>query len=255
MSQTSHQQYYLTTLQAIENLIQQQQYPQARSKIENELNVPYCPAWVETKLFKYLQKMPPVSRLGLDLATPNIEALVQRLSKISDPELALSCVHDIAQFNLRQHLPLIEKLLLDPQLARAIKTHLLLVLSAQAITEPVKWYHDGIISTIEQPAILPQFNETPFVYNILQLLDEHLGHSDVALYNLCLQILRLMFDETFPVGKPLLNANLATATILSVGQKMQGFKPELQKNGQKFQINPDNLAKNIVEFSELISKK
>ena len=192
--------YYDEILTEIANLLKEGNYEAVYWKARNELEMPYIPQQVETKLVEFFKQANAVMnkqtnrKLQANLSLAEIENI---LLNSLDEEIHLVAFHYLKNYNARQILPTIRKYLMNSLYHNALKIHLLYVLKEQNIDEDFKVTKTNGTFTLN-PIKIQDFYTHHQVKKIQKLLDQHVYNDNPSLFNVCLYILQNYYYALYP---------------------------------------------------------
>ena len=159
--------YYDEILEKIADLIDQKDFDEAKRLLLNELEMPYIPKDIETKLHELLEEVKVSDNKREYITDEQLEEMLN-----GDAQHQLIAVNELDHRNLRDYIDLCEKYLKGNGYVNA-KSLLIDSLTRQAIDYDFL-YADGERNIIFNPKNLIPADETEFFKKTLYLLQEDL---------------------------------------------------------------------------------
>ena len=188
--------YYDDALLKIENLINDGKYEDALKVIDEELNVPYVPKDIETKLNYLLDEIKPFIHKIESISLEDLEKYL-----FMDKEHQLIAVSELDKYNLRDYVDLCNKYLSSDGFKNA-KVLLIDSLIRQEINEEIHYIDSGMDYTFIPKYIVPIEMSDGFVSSKKLLEDEYMKEPSKLLmamdllYKDCLLSLPLNLDKS-----------------------------------------------------------
>ncbi|AGM25976.1 hypothetical protein SSYRP_v1c03820 [Spiroplasma syrphidicola EA-1] len=244
--------YYDELLSTIKTLIAQGEYHRAQEKINDELRMPYVPAFVEKEL-KTLGKIITV-QINDGKRIDNVWTPAKITAVLTQPLLSvdefLMVVPVLQAQNLRNFLPIISELLVNPTVGDPIKVRLLFLLQEQEITTPIK-----VIKKKQTFTITPDTLKWPYDddnhQKFLKLFDEIVYNDNPSLYHLCLNLLEAYYLYRFPDSLAPSEIPVLTTAIITQANKMLGVDYDHHKLVNRFAINPQLVIDQVKVLNEI----
>ena len=234
--------YYAEALVKIRRHVKDKRWAKAQSLIHAELKLPYVPVAFATQLRSLLEIT------NEHLTPPPLKTMTatQILQLLSTPKLnteaGIGLIQQLQQWNIKQLLPSVQKLLMSVDFNPLLKTHLCFLLKAQHVTTAVTICKADQILVVEPPRI-ESFTDNTNINQTMQILKDHITNYDVTIYDFALKILRCYFDFAFPRLDLTVQPVVAAATIYALAQKSLGISPDYKMLGEHFQVNFQQLDK------------
>ncbi|AGM24958.1 DUF3196 family protein [Spiroplasma chrysopicola] len=244
--------YYDELLSTIKNLIAQGQYQNAQEKIKDELAMPYVPNLVEKELKTLAKVITSQIKYDKDLDNPWTPAKITAV--LTQPLLSvdefLMVVPILQAQNLRNFLPIITELLVNPAIADPIKVRVLFLLQEQEITTPIKVVKKKMTFTTTPDKLKWTYDDDNH-QTMIKLFDEIVYNDNPSLYHLCLNLLEAYYLYRFPDSLATLEIPVLTIAIITQANKMLGVDYAYQQLASRFGVNPQLVADHVSVLSQI----
>lgn len=245
--------YYEQIIINLKALMDHDLWEEAAALVDREQQQPYLPPAFAVALKRYAKviKQHELPRKKFKyFFNQDFNVVLEQIKKGVTITEGLLLLQTGSRCNLRDYLKLIQTLLMSPNVASPLKTNLFMLLIDQDINKPLKYLHQGDTYHILTPVNFKVFGEEPCVQTILTLLENWIANENVALYDLCLKLCRMIYDQIFPNLELFQQASVAAGAILINAAAMQG----LNKNPRQIAAF-DNLELQLITKTTVIFKQ
>ncbi len=172
--------YYLDTLDEIEEMMQKNQLQQAFSRLEQELAMPYIPSDAEERMQKLRKELIYRMAENRERSEPSLDTLLMRLQ--GKPQSQLAAAEALSSRNLREILPEISDWLRNEPFPEAAAL-MIEAIAEQQINEEFVLLKDGVEYTFWGDDVVP-VSESRGFQKALQYLEEWLGNNCPDLFEM-----------------------------------------------------------------------
>ena len=186
--------YYEECITKVEGLIQSKEFEEAKSILEDELDMPYVPE-VHLKKFLELYHSLPQENVTSSKYLDSIEEIESSL--FLDEEQQLRAMLSLERLNLRPYLSILREWLISLEVDTWIKQQILVFLLEQGIEDEFQVYLEDEVQVVNTKGLSHPFQNEHYLKQVYDL-KEKLEQENPSLFKLCMQELNYQVGNNFP---------------------------------------------------------
>ena len=186
--------YYEECISKVEALIEDKKFDQAKTILEDELDMPYVPNDY-LQVFKELYRLIPKGNSNNKLYLDSMEEIENSL--FLDEEQQLQAMLSLERLNLRPHLSELRSWLESGEIETWIKQQILVFLLEQGIAEKFRVNLEGELTEVNTDTLSHPFKNENYL-NQVRILKSELEQKNPSFYQLCMQELNYQVGNLFP---------------------------------------------------------